>query len=231
MFCINQTHARIQGIKQVKKQIETGYVPGEGGKLLPDQSEIVKTIDEHGNLLQETNTRVWPEQNRTMTYRRDYFYNSAHVLDSCLIFNDEKYQMKLEYKYNSSGNAVEIQEYNSDRGKGFLTKNSFDASGNKIREELYTKENQLYNFKVYKYDKQNNLLDESGTEQGTKRYHWTYTYDKNNLLKERKDFSGQEQLLRRHTYEYDKEKRLVRENIFSTTGNLERVVKIRYEFY
>ncbi|MBI3190055.1 MAG: hypothetical protein HYZ33_05345 [Ignavibacteriales bacterium] len=231
IFFIDATEARIQGVKQIKKQIETGFIPGADGKLVSDNSEIEKLFDEKGNIIQEKNTRIWPEDGRTMKYRRENFFNSNNQLDSSVIYNNDKYSLKLIHKYDQSGKLTEIQEINVEYKPGFLTKVFNDSLGYKIKEELYDKNNKLYNFKVYAYDKKKNLKDESGTEQGTKRYHWTYKYNKKNLLTERKDFSGQEVLLRKHKYEYDKEDRLVRENIYSANGTLERVVKVRYEFY
>ena len=231
MFYIGATEARIQGVKQIKKQTETGYVPGNDGKLEPDQSEIVKMYDEKGNLTEEKNTRVWAGAGKIMTHRRENFYNSENRLDSCLIYNDDKYALKLVQKYDQSGKLVEIQEYNIEKNPSFFTKVFNDSLGNKIKEELYDKNKKLYNFKLYVYDNMKNLKDESGTEQGTKRYHWTYKYNKKNHLTERKDFSGQEVLLRKHKYEYDKDNLLVKENIYGADGTLERVVKVRYEFY
>ncbi|MBI5216142.1 MAG: hypothetical protein HY960_10360 [Ignavibacteriae bacterium] len=231
IFCIGICNVRSQEGKKIKRQIETGYIPAQDGNLVPDQSEIIKSFDERGNLIEKKNTRNIPAENRTMKYRLNHYYNSENRFDSSLVFNDDKFGLKLEYRYNSSGLVDEIQEYNSLREPNFLTKQFHDSSGNKIREELYTKDKKLYNFKLYSYDSNNNLIDESGSEQGQKRFHWIYKYNKKNQLIERKDFSGQEVLLRKHTYEYDKEGRLVRENIYNESETLERIVKVRYEFY
>jgi YD repeat-containing protein len=231
MVCISLTDARIQGIKQLKKQIDSGFVPAADGKLVFDNSEITKSFDEKGNLIQEVNKRIWQEGNRTMNYRREYFYNDANRLDSSVIYNNDKYQLKLMHRYDSTGRLFEIQEINIEKKPSWLTKLYYDSNGSKIKEELYTAEKQLYNFKLYKYDKKKNLIDESGTEQGTKRYHWIYKYNKKNRLLERRDYSGKEEFLRKHKYEYDKEGRVIRENVYNASGKLERVVKTRYEFY
>ncbi|MBI3194159.1 MAG: hypothetical protein HYZ34_06805 [Ignavibacteriae bacterium] len=231
MFCVGTSDAKIQGVKQIKKQIETGFIPGSDGKLVPDQSEFVKSFDEKGNLVLETNTRFWAEGNRTMKYRKESFYSSENRLDSCIVYSNDKYSLSLAYKYNSLSQPVEIQEYDFERKPNFLTKYYYDSNGNKSKEEIYTRENQLYNFKVYTYDKKNNLKEETGSEKGVKRYHWTYKYNSKNQLIERNDFSGQEELLRKRKYEYDNDGRLIRENIYKGNSALERVVKVRYEFY
>ncbi len=230
LFVVNATDAFQKDTKRIKQQVDSGFVPGSDGELIPDQSEVIKRFDEIGNLVEQTNTRFWAEMNKAMNYKRHFYYSDVR-LDSSVVFNDDKFSLKLEYKYDEQGNVQEIQEYSSDRNKGFLTKHFFDSVGNKVREELFDKTGKQYNFKVYSYDKNKNLIDESGTEQGTKRYHWTYKYNKKNSVIERKDFSGQEVLLRKHKYEYDKENRLIRENIYNANGDLERVVKTRYEFY
>ncbi len=215
--------------KTIKKQIETGYVPAGNDSLVPDQSEVVKLFDEKGNITDENNTRIF--LNQLMVHKRQYFYDTKGCLDSSLIYSNERYAEKLEYVTNEQCKTVSIQEYGSDGKKSFLSKYIYDALGNKVKEEMFNSDNQPYNFKDYVYDKHHNLIDESGSEQGERRYHWTYKYNAKNLLTVRKDYSGNEELLRVHSYQYNKSDRLVRENVRDGKGVLQKVIKIRYEYY
>ena len=229
LFLIVINQGLTQESKKIKKQIETGYIPVAKDSLIPDQSESVKFFDEKGNLVEETNTRIF--MNKLTVHKRKYYYNNKGCLDSSLIYSNETFAEKLVYETDKRCKILSIQEYASDGSKSFLSRYMYDSLGDKIREVMYTNENKPYNFKEYFYDKNHNLIDESGTEQSERRYHWKYIYNKKNLLTVRKDYSGKDELLRVHNYQYNQSDRRVRENIKDGKGVLQKVIKIRYEFY
>jgi len=213
----------------IKKQVETGFVPDSTQQLVPDQSETIKMFDRKGNILEEQNNRIF--EGHALNYVKKNIYNERGMIDTSLVYNDNKLTEKLVYKFDAKGKQSEIHEYTGGGTPSFTTKDLYDKAGNMTRVEMYDPQNKLYNFKTYKYDKAKNLIDESGSEQGEPRYHWTYTYNSNNLLTVRKDLSGQEVLLRIHYYQYGDDNRLVREDVKDAAGVLQRVVKYTYEFY
>lgn len=217
--------------RKVKKEIQDGFVPDNHGKLISDSSQTIKMYDVNGNVIEEVERSIWPIQHKLVVYSKKRFFGSNGRLDSMLTFVDDKFSLKLQPEYDSTGRELAVQETNSERKPGFRSKNMYDSANRKSRVEMYDSHGKLYNFRNFSYDSFGNLGEESGSEQGTPRYRWTYRYDKSKRLIERRDYSGQGLFLRKHRYLYNKENRLIKETTLTPKGIVERVVKYRYEYY
>ena len=217
--------------KKIKKEIQDSFIPGKNGTLVSDSAQTIKNFDRNGNVVEETETSIWEVYGKMVAYTQRHFYNSAGVLDSTVMFIDEKYSMKLEPQYDSTGRESVVQEINSERNPAFRSVNKYNALNQKSRVEMSDPKGNPYNFKNYKYDTHGNLIEESGSERGEPRYRWVYKYDKRNRMIERRDYSGNGGYLRKHRYEYNKDNRLLKEIALTPKGNVERIVKYRYEFY
>jgi hypothetical protein len=215
----------------VKREIQDSFTPDAHGALVSDSGQTIKNYDTKGKILDEVETSYWDVYHKMVAYNQRYYYSTAGTLDSTVTSVDDKFSMKLEYQYDSSGRESVIQEINVERKAGFRTVNRYNAFHQKSRVDTYDPQGKPYNFKNYTYDSRGNLIEESGTETGTPRYRWTYKYDRKNRLIERKDYSGNGGYLRKHRYEYNRENRLVKEIALTPKGNVERIVLYRYEYY
>ena len=227
------SHAESAGIqkKKVKKEMQQGFIPGREGNLAPDQSELVKTFDTAGNLVEEKDRQFLPSLQKVVEYDKMLFYGNQGKLDSTVIYFDGQFSMKLETLFDSSGRETAVQEYNSERNPSFRTVFIYNGRGQKMVEEMYTPEGKLYNFRDFKYDRKGNIIEESGKEGRTPRYRWAYTYDKNNRLVRRRDYSGKGMLMQKHIYRYNAEGQISEEKVLDAKGEVERVVQYTYEYH
>jgi len=217
--------------RQLKKETRLGYIPFANGKLQSDLSEDVKLYDREGRILEERDKRFVPDVRKIIILTKRNFYGQANRLDSTLVFSDSTFAMKLEMLCDSAGTEIGVQEYNSDRKKSFRSRYVCDSGKQKTRQEMYSPDGSLFNFKDFKYDKRGNLIDESGSEQGTPRYRWVYKYDSRDRLNLREDYDGKSTLVRKHRYIYNVGGQIARETIFNGRGEIERVMKYVYEYY
>ncbi len=217
--------------KKIKKETQEGFLPGGNGSLVSDSSRTIITYDMNGNVLDETEWSLWPQYQKMVAYTKKNFYDSSGKVDSTVIFIDGKYSLKLEYGYDAEGKEMFIQEINSERQPSFRSTNTYNELDQKIRTNMSDPRGKPYNVKLYNYDKRGNLVDESGSETGEPRYRWIYKYDRKNRLIERKDYSGTGAFLRKHKYDYSKEGKTTKETVTTQNGQVERIVKYRYEYY
>lgn len=227
-FCLSAGEA---ASKKIQKEIREGFLPGGNGTLISDSSKTIISYDINGNVLEETEWSVWPQYQKLVAYTKKNFYGTAGNIDSTVIFIDEKYSMKLVFEYDADGKEIVIQEINAERKPGFRSINTYNELNQKIRAHMSDPKGKPYNVKQYSYDARGNLVEESGSESGQPRYRWTYKYDRKNRLIERKDYSGTGVLLRKHKYEYNKDNRATKETTMTQSGQVERIVKYRYEYY
>lgn len=219
-------------VKIVKKETQISFVKNADGKLIPDGSEVTKYYDEMGNLIEDINKRFWSEIQKTIVYTRKYYYTS-NKLDSSVLYDSAKSILKLVYEYDSTGILRDAAEILPNGNISFKTKYFYNERKNKIREQLFNADGVLFTEKNFKYDNNNNLIEESGKDKGNPRYKWVYKYDKNNFLIERKDYDGTGSLLRTHSFKknkYGKPSEEV-ETTLSSSGKKIRIVKYSYEYY
>ena len=228
IICANESLAQT---KLVKEEKQKGYVPAGHGKLRSDQSEIVKLYDRDGRILEESGKRFFPPLNKVISYTKRNFYGVNGRLDSALTSSSDASSMKLVMLYDSTGRESGIQEYTGDGKPSFKSIYVFNIANQKTRQEMYDIKGALFNLKNFTYDKQDNLVQEAGTEQGQPRYRWSYEYDTHNRLTKREDYSSDGNLIRTHRYDYNAEGRIVKETIIGTSGKTEQIVKYTYEFF
>ncbi len=217
--------------KLLKKEIQTGYVPVEGGKLQPDQSQVVTLYDREGKVLEVSDRRLWPKEKKVSVYTKRNWYGIKSRLDSTITFSNGIRSLKLEMLFDSAGREIGIQEFTNDGKKSFKTLYVYDFSGSKVRQEMYDRDGKLFNFRNFKYDKQGNVTDENGSEQNVPRYRWVSAYDSHNRKTTRRDYSGDGKFIRKHLYVYNADGRVVKETVLDSRGKVETVVRHEYEYY
>ena len=217
--------------KVMKKEVETEFVVGRNGKLMSDQTQVVKSFDKNGRLLEESEQRYWSDVKRVIVHKKQYFYGPADRVDSIVTADDGKNVMVMVSLFDAAGRQNGVQEYTADGKFSFTTKYQFNMSNQKIREEMYAPDGSPFNFKTYVYDKAGNMVEQSASEKGTPRYRWVYAYNTKSHLIQRDDYSGEGVLLHKRRYAYNAESRIVRETVLAPSGVVERVIKYTYEYY
>jgi hypothetical protein len=142
--------------------------------------------------------------------------------------NDNKSFRHSEYEYNSGLLVLETQSgvNGIDNGIVVYTYNADNLLKTKIETSNYQKNEYTY---LYNGDKQLISIDlyhetyfEDGRVNGVNQYVETYEYKNNLLVKKTETWGGTK------TYEYDSQKRLIKENVFYQTGEQHSVINYTY---
>ncbi len=130
----------------------------------------------------------------------------------------------VQWEYDANGNLLSEEYHYSDPDwVSYKTQWEYDRKGRPISESTY-RNGELFNRKLYTYDKKGNLLETQDdfevTETEKRKYYRTeYTYDrKGNLLSEKKYYSFNEHreiLNKQFVYCYDKKGNLLEEKQLS----------------
>ncbi len=216
--------------KKIKTETQTSYIKESEDKFVPDGSVVVKHYDEQGKIVLESNKRFWQEIQKEVIYNTKYFYNSGGLLDSSVLFEGEKFVLKLLYEYDTAGTAIGAVEILPDGNSSFRTKYLYNDKNLKVKEIISNPEGVTYTEKEFFYDEDGKLIEEKGKDRGAPRYSWVFKYDKKNFLVERKMFDRSGKLVRTNKYENNKQGKIVKETEISA-GNTIRIVKYEYVYY
>jgi hypothetical protein len=112
------------------------------------------------------------------------------------------------YKYDSNGNEIEWHEYNSKGSLVFKHTYKYDSKGNMIENNGYDSRFNWHDKKTYKYDSNGNLIEESYSD-GSPSY--TCKYDSNGNQIERNEYEPDGRLRNKWTYKYDSNGNMIEE--------------------
>ena len=123
---------------------------------------------------------------QVVAYREDGELDSVHIFDTAgncvrneLYNSDGTLLGYVLYEYDSDGNRTKDEYYDSDGILQYYTQNQYDSSEKLLREENYDSNNSLQSYVLYEYDSNGNCTMEDVYNSGSPHQTCVYTYNEN----------------------------------------------------
>ena len=123
---------------------------------------------------------------QVVAYREDGELDSVQIFDTAgncvrneLYNSDGTLLGYVLYEYDSDGNRTKDEYYDSDGILQYYTQNQYDSSEKLLREENYDLNNSLQSYVLYEYDSNGNCTMEDVYNSGSPHQTCVYTYNEN----------------------------------------------------
>ena len=123
---------------------------------------------------------------QVVAYREDGELDSVQIFDTAgncvrneLYNSDGTLLGYVLYEYDSDGNRTKDEYYDSDGILQYYTQNQYDSSEKLLREENYDSNNSLQSYVLYEYDSNGNCTMEDVHNSGSPHQTCVYTYNEN----------------------------------------------------
>ena len=123
---------------------------------------------------------------QVVAYREDGELDSVQIFDTagnCVrneLYNSDGTLLRyVLYEYDSDGNRTKDEYYDSDGILQYYTQNQYDSSEKLLREENYDSNNSLQSYVLYEYDSNGNCTMEDVYNSGSPHQTCVYTYNEN----------------------------------------------------
>ena len=123
---------------------------------------------------------------QVVAYREDGELDSVQIFDTAgncvrneLYNSDGTLLGYVLYEYDSDGNRTKDEYYDSDGILQYYTQNQYDSSEKLLREENYDSNNSLQSYVLYEYDSNGNCTMEDVYNSGSPHQTCVYTYNEN----------------------------------------------------
>ena len=123
---------------------------------------------------------------QVVAYREDGELDSVQIFDTagnCVrneLYNSDGTLLGYAlYEYDSDGNRTKDEYYDSDGILQYYTQNQYDSSEKLLREENYDSNNSLQSYVLYEYDSNGNCTMEDVYNSGSPHQTCVYTYNEN----------------------------------------------------
>ena len=123
---------------------------------------------------------------QVVAYREDGELDSVQIFDTAgncvrneLYNSDGTLLGYVLYEYDSDGNRTKDEYYDSDGILQYYTQNQYDSSEKLLREENYDSNNYLQSYVLYEYDSNGNCTMEDVYNSGSPHQTCVYTYNEN----------------------------------------------------
>ncbi len=123
---------------------------------------------------------------QVVAYREDGELDSVQIFDTAgncvrneLYNSDGTLLGYVLYEYDSDGNRTKDEYYDSDGILQYYTQNQYDSSEKLLREENYDSNNSLQSYALYEYDSNGNCTMEDVYNSGSPHQTCVYTYNEN----------------------------------------------------
>ena len=123
---------------------------------------------------------------QVVAYREDGELDSLQIFDTAgncvrneLYNSDGTLLGYVLYEYDSDGNRTKDEYYDSDGILQYYTQNQYDSSEKLLREENYDSNNSLQSYVLYEYDSNGNCTMEDVYNSGSPHQTCVYTYNEN----------------------------------------------------
>ena len=123
---------------------------------------------------------------QVVAYREDGELDSVQIFDTAgncvrneLYNSDGTLLGYVLYEYDSDGNRTKDEYYDSDGILQYYTQNQYDSSEKLLREENYDSSNSLQSYVLYEYDSNGNCTMEDVYNSGSPHQTCVYTYNEN----------------------------------------------------
>ena len=153
---------------------------------------VPQTIPEALREYEEAGTLEKPYENgnlsgyQVVAYREDGELDSVQIFDTAgncvrneLYNSDGTLLGYVLYEYDSDGNRTKDEYYDSDGILQYYTQNQYDSSEKLLREENYDSNNSLQSYVLYEYDSNGNCTMEDVYNSGSPHQTCVYTYNEN----------------------------------------------------
>ena len=166
------------GAIPVPAAIHNIFVPQTIPEALRDYEEAgtLEKLYENGNL----------SGYQVVAYREDGELDSVQIFDTAgncvrneLYNSDGTLLGYVLYEYDSDGNRTKDEYYDSDGILQYYTQNQYDSSEKLLREENYDSNNSLQSYVLYEYDSNGNCTMEDVYNSGSPHQTCVYTYNEN----------------------------------------------------
>ena len=166
------------GAIPVPAAIHNIFVPQTIPEALQEYEEAgtLEKLYENGNL----------SGYQVVAYREDGELDSVQIFDTAgncvrneLYNSDGTLLGYVLYEYDSDGNRTKDEYYDSDGILQYYTQNQYDSSEKLLREENYDSNNSLQSYVLYEYDSNGNCTMEDVYNSGSPHQTCVYTYNEN----------------------------------------------------
>lgn len=154
------------------------------------KSWIANECDKNGNDIGAIQYKADSTIMRQYKWKRD---ENGRLIET-LEYKADSLIKKTTYKYDTYGNEIECNIYDSKGNLEGIYKTEYDSVGNKIEKKIYSKD-KLFNTKRFKYDSKESIIDEVTYDSNNKildKTTYTYEYDKQNNWIKRIEFVSSE---------------------------------------
>ena len=161
---------------------------------------------------------------QVVAYREDGELDSVQVFDTvgnCIrneLYNSDgslgHYNLN---EYDSSGNCIKSEAYSSDGSLFGCYKFEYDSNGNQIRAEGYGSDGTLLGYVLYEYDSDGNRTkDEYYDSDGILQYYTQNQYDSSEKLLREENYDSNNSLQSYVLYEYDSNGNCTMEDVYNS---------------
>ena len=166
------------GVIPVPAAIHNIFVPQTIPEALREYEEAgtLEKLYENGNL----------SGYQVVAYREDGELDSVQIFDTAgncvrneLYNSDGTLLGYVLYEYDSDGNRTKDEYYDSDGILQYYTQNQYDSSEKLLREENYDSNNSLQSYVLYEYDSNGNCTMEDVYNSGSPHQTCVYAYNEN----------------------------------------------------
>ena len=166
------------GAIPVPAAIHNIFVPQTIPEALQEYEEAgtLEKLYENGNL----------SGYQVVAYREEGELDSVQIFDTAgncvrneLYNSDGTLLGYVLYEYDSDGNRTKDEYYDSDGILQYYTQNQYDSSEKLLREENYDSNNSLQSYVLYEYDSNGNCTMEDVYNSGSPHQTCVYTYNEN----------------------------------------------------
>lgn len=141
-------------------------------------------------------------RNGKLEFRDIYHYNDKGLLSRDV--NEEAGDAEeTEYKYDSSGNLVELKSFDVDGKLEYRFTYKVNAAGQQIEENIFGKDDILKSRSAHTYDKNGNNVETKVYDSLAKLTRiWRHTYDSKKNLTENSHYGPDDKLIKKSTTKY-----------------------------
>ena len=161
---------------------------------------------------------------QVVAYREDGELDSVQIFDTagnCVrneLYNSDgtlsHYNLN---EYDSSGNCIKSEAYSSDGSLFGCNKFEYDSNGNQIRAEGYGSDGTLLGYVLYEYDSDGNRTkDEYYDSDGILQYYTQNQYDSSEKLLREENYDSNNSLQSYVLYEYDSNGNCTMEDVYNS---------------